>query len=46
MEYECVKLVCQNCDNIEDVPLGIVTGGATISCSSCGSLIVETKTSI
>lgn len=44
MEY--VKFVCQNCDNIEEVPLGIVTGGAEISCSSCGSLIVETKTSV
>lgn len=46
MECEFVKLVCQSCDNIEEVPLNIVIGGAEISCSSCGALIVETKTSI
>ena len=43
---EHVKLICRDCDWVEEVPLGIVTGGATISCSSCGALIVETKTSI
>ena len=43
---EFLKLICQNCGNIEEVPLGIVTGGAEISCESRGSLIVETKTSI
>lgn len=42
---EYVKLVCRGCDNIEDVPLQIVVGGAEISCSSCGSFIVETKCS-
>lgn len=46
MGCEFVKLVCQSCDNIEEVPLGIVIGGAEISCSSCGELIVETNASI
>lgn len=38
-----VKLVCRECDNIEELPLKIVIGGAVISCSSCSALIVETK---
>lgn len=40
------KLVCRECGNVEELPLQIVTGDATISCSSCGKLIVETRTSI
>lgn len=40
-----VKLVCRECDNIEEVPLNIVVGGAVINCPSCDALIVETKMS-
>lgn len=43
MENVNVKLVCRQCDNIEEVPLNIVLGGAVISCQSCGAFIVETK---
>ena len=38
-----VKLVCRECGKIEELPLKIVVSGAVISCSDCGSLIVETK---
>ena len=46
MECEFVKLLCQSCDNVEEIPLKILIGDAEISCSSCGALIVETKASI
>ena len=38
-----VKLICRECGKIEELPLKIVVSGAVISCSECGSLIVETK---
>ena len=38
-----VQLVCRECGEIEELPLKIVAAGALISCSACGSLIVETK---
>ena len=37
------KFVCRECGKIEELPLKIVVSGAVISCSECGSLIVETK---
>ena len=40
-----VRLVCRECDKIEELPLKIMVSGAVISCSECGSLIVETKSS-
>ena len=37
------RLSCRECDKIEELPLKIMVSGAVISCSECGSLIVETK---
>lgn len=42
-EQKFVKLVCRDCEHIEEVPLKIVAYGAVISCSECGGLIVESK---
>lgn len=42
-EEKFIKLVCRECGYIEELPLKIVVYGAVISCSECGSLIVESK---
>lgn len=42
-EGKFIKLVCRDCNHIEELPLKIVTSGAVISCSECGGLIVESK---
>lgn len=38
-----VKLVCNECDSIEELPLKIILSGAVINCSECGNTIVETE---
>lgn len=46
MKYDgsdLVKLVCRECENIEEISLNMLFGGVVISYSSCGELIVETN---